>query len=67
MKVQSIDTIKNKIRNQSTDEILAAIVAIGGGYDIPEEQKLVRACLYDVYEERLGEDEVINLMDLLGL
>lgn len=66
MKAQSIETIKNKIRNQSTDEILQAIAAIGGGYDIPEEQKLVRACLYDVIEEREGSEAVEMLIEQMS-
>lgn len=64
--IKGIDTIKARIRTQSTKTIVQCIYEIGGG-NITEDQRLVRACLLDVYEEREGEDALDLILDDLGL
>ena len=63
----AIDTIKNSIRTQTTEMILDCIMNIGGGILENQEERMVRACLMDVYEERTSSEELDVLLDKLGM
>ena len=62
-----IKALKDRIRTQPTKLIVESIELIGGGYDVSENERRIRACLFDIYEEREGEDAVDALMDKIGL
>jgi hypothetical protein len=61
-----ITEIKNRIRNQSTEMILECITMIGGG-NVATEERMVRACLLDIYQEREGEEAIDALLETLGM
>jgi hypothetical protein len=46
----TIETLKNKIRSYSTDMILSCVQQIGGGH-VDHDQRMVRACLLDIYKK----------------
>lgn len=54
------------VQTQTTDEILAAILVIGGG-QVATEPRMVRAALLEVYGQREGVDKADKLMDSLGM
>ena len=62
----TIETLKNKIRSYSTDMILSCVQQIGGGH-VDHDQRMVRACLLDIYQEREGEEMVEMLLELIGM
>lgn len=62
----TIETIKTRIRTQSTDTILSCVMNIGGG-QVSTEERIVRACLLDVYQEREGEEAIDALLDVLEM
>ena len=64
--MSAAETIKIRIRSQSTETILQCAMLMGGGR-LNQDQSLVRACLLDVYGEREGEEAQDALMDALGL
>lgn len=62
----AIETIKTQIRTQDTDTILSCIMQIGGG-QVDTKERMVRACLIDIYEEREGQDATDTLLDILEM
>lgn len=62
-----MEQLKEAIRTKTTDIILECIIQIGGAFDVTKEQRIVRAALLSVYEERTSGDEVDALMDMIGL
>ena len=54
------------VQAKTTDEILAAILVIGGG-QVATEARMVRAALLEVYGQREGVDKANELMDSLGM
>ena len=61
-----IDILKNQIRAEETQTLVDALMLIGGGY-VSEDQRMVRACLLDIYQERNGEEATLELSDQIGL
>ena len=61
-----MEQLINKTEEQATEEILSAIILIGGG-DVTTEQRMVRAALIEVYERREGSAEAETLMDAIGM
>jgi hypothetical protein len=52
---------------QTTDEVLAAIMLLGGADDLPKAERMTRAALIEVYGQREGQDAADTLMDALGM
>jgi hypothetical protein len=66
--VEIIESMKSRIREQSTDLIIEALMLMPGeSTGMPAEALAARACLLDIYEEREGEDAVDAMMELLGM
>jgi hypothetical protein len=66
--VEIIESMKSRIREQSTDLIVEALMLMPGeSASMPAEALATRACLLDIYEEREGEDAVDAMMELLGM
>ena len=66
--IQIIESMKSRIREQSTDLITEALMLLAGeSASLTSEENAARACLLDVYEEREGEDAMDAMMDLLGM
>ena len=61
-----MEQLKAKVRTQTTEIILDCIMKIGGGH-VSVEERMVRAALLDVYEERTSGEDLDALMDVLGL
>ena len=58
--------LQARISTMSTEQILAAVRAIGGGF-ITVEQNTVRYFLFNEYEARKGGRALDELMDELGM
>ena len=61
-----MQAILNQIRTYTTDMIVEAVEAIGGG-NVDTETRMVRAALIEVYGEREGFDAADSLMDKIGM
>lgn len=61
-----MEQLKEKVRTQTTETILDCIMQMGGGH-VTTEERMVRAALIQVYEERTSPEEADALMDVLGL
>ena len=55
-----------KIASLTNDQLLAGVVAIGGGY-VSEDRRLVRAMLLEEISTRDGADAADLVMDSIGL
>ena len=62
----TIETLKSEIRKQDTQTIFDCIIEMGGD-QLPETERMVRACLMHVYEERTSGEELDALLDVLGM
>ena len=62
-----MDKIINKVRTMTTAQILEGVKIIGGAFTVTTEQRMVRAALLEVYQERMGEDAIDSLMVELGM
>lgn len=58
----AIDAVKNRLSQYSTEAIESVIREIGGGWVADEYRRMVRACAYDVIEQRHGIDRVDAIM-----
>lgn len=61
-----METLKNKVREMTTAQIVESVKLIGGGH-VDTDRRMVRAALIDVYAEREGEEAADALMDEIGL
>lgn len=59
---KAIDAVKARLREYYTENVEAVIREIGGGWVEDEYRRMVRACAYDVIEERHGIDRVDAIM-----
>lgn len=59
------EQLTSRIKSLTTDQIMAAVVAIGGSNDI--DRVVVRVNLLHEFERREGGDAVDMLMDRIGL
>ncbi len=59
---KAIDAVKARLRDYYTENVEAVIREIGGGWVEDEYRRMVRACAYDVIEERHGIDRVDAIM-----
>ena len=64
--METIEILKEKAREQTTEMILECIRTIGGGF-VSVEERMVRAALIDVYAERTSNADADTLMDEIGL
>lgn len=60
------EKLTTKIASLSTDQLMAGVVAIGGGV-VSVEQRLVRALMIDEFIAREGTDAGDMLMESVGL
>lgn len=63
---KTIEMLKQEIRKQSTEQIYDCVITMGGGH-VQETERMVRACLIDVYCERTSDEDGDKLMDTIGL
>jgi|GEM_PF-4656743 len=61
-----MEALKNAIATYTTQQIVAAIKQIGGG-QVDSDARIVRAELFDVYEERMGGDACDELLIEMGM
>lgn len=65
--MNAIDQIMAASRHLSTTQIVDCVLEIGAGVTNTPEERMVRAALVDLYQEREGEEAADRLMDEIGL
>lgn len=63
--MSAVEVLKDRIRLEPTPVLLDGLRALRGRV-LGESERMVRACLLDVYQEREGEPAVEALLDELG-
>lgn len=61
-----METLKAKVRMMTTEQILEAVMILGGGR-LSIDKNMVRAALIGIYIERTSEAEGDLLMDAIGM
>lgn len=65
-KQEARQRLKNKISSHSTDMIISILKSMVKFWrDYTEEERMVRAFLFDEYESREGEDATDLLLDII--
>lgn len=65
--IEGLEKMKTVARKLDLEGLVEAVLLIGGSVDVTQEQRLTRAILIDVYEERTSEEDADLLMGLIGL
>jgi hypothetical protein len=63
----AIETIKTKIRSEQNAQTVEDAIRMIGGGPVDEDQRMVRACLLDVYAEINGDEAMDKIMDEMGM